>query len=215
MKLKDLEEDVELVNEASSFYVSLSDLMILLLVFFSMLLSVSKFERGAFEKVRSTFRGSTEDTLVALAEELQDIVSQDDRIHGVRVSLAQEGVRIDLDTVALFEPGRAELLPSSLMPLGPVWERVLLTRYRLDVEGHTDDVPLYQRRGRQIQSNWTLSGRRASSVIHHLLGLGFHPSRLRVVGYASTRPKTSTAGKSAEALEQARRDNRRVSVLIR
>jgi chemotaxis protein MotB len=89
----------------------------------------------------------------------------------------------------------------------------------LDVEGHTDDVPLFKReKGRdpeEVETNWTLSGRRASSVVNWLIEFGFSESRLRIVGYASTRPKVDVSQLEGERLERARSENRRVSILIR
>ena len=39
----------------------------------------------------------------------------------------------------------------------------------------------------ELETNWSLSGRRASSVIHHLLTLGIVKKRVRVIGYADNR----------------------------
>ncbi|MBF0442866.1 MAG: OmpA family protein, partial [Oligoflexales bacterium] len=93
--------------------------------------------------------------------------------------------------------------------------KVLETRYRVDVEGHSDDRPFYRKDKEGVETNWSLSGKRASSVVHHLLDFGFSPMRIRVVGYASTRPMKEVKGKEGKALERARAENRRVSLLIR
>ena len=213
MKLDDLQ--THSAEEANAFFISLSDVMILLCVFFIMLVSVSEVDKGSFEKVRSALTGTTENTLVELADKLNDMVTTDPGIPGVTVGLASDGVRIDLDTAALFDSASAVLRPGSLDSLEPLLALVLQTTYRLDIEGHSDDRPLYRKQGEEIDTNWSLSGRRASSVLHRLLEIGFEPQRLRIVGYAETRPKVPVEGLTDEALDRARAENRRVSILIR
>ena len=211
----DIEPDAGVAEETNAFFISLSDVMILLCVFFIMLVSVSTVDTGSFEKVRSALRGNTEDTLVELAENLEQEVNENSNISGVTVRLANDGVRLDLETAALFDSASAALKPGALEPLEPLLALVIKTRYQVDVEGHTDDQPFKPGNGEQRETNWSLSGRRASSVLHRLLELGFEPDRLRIVGYAQTRPKVPVDSLEDEALEQARAENRRVSLLIR
>ena len=213
MKLSDLQATS--AEETNAFFISLSDVMILLCVFFIMLVSVSEVDQGSFEKVRSAIRGTTEDTLVELSEQLNALVNRDPTISGVSVRLAADGVRIDLETAALFDSASAVLKPGAVDPLLPLLALVLKTKYRLDIEGHSDDQPFYQKRGDELETNWSLSGRRASSVLHRLLEVGFEPERLRIVGYADTRPKVRVEGLTGESLDGARAENRRVSILIR
>lgn len=218
MKIADLSSQHH-ENQMTSLYISFSDLMMLLLVFFLMILSMSKVDKGSFEAIRSGFTGSTKGTLVELAKDLQAIVKGDPGVPGVKVHLAQDGVRLDLDTGALFDTGSASLKAGALEPLLPLLEKIRLTSYTIDVEGHTDDVPLRRFYAidseRNLETNWSLSGRRSSSVLHELLGLGFGEERLRVVGYASTRPTTSVDGKIGDQLNAARAENRRVSLLVK
>ncbi|MEL7368997.1 MAG: OmpA family protein [Myxococcota bacterium] len=213
MKLNDLQATP--AEETNAFFISLSDVMILLCVFFIMLVSVSEVDTGSFEKVRSALQGSTENTLVELAEKLDVMVTTDPGIPGVLVTMANDGVRIDLDTAALFDSGSAVLKAGAVEPLIPLLTLVVQTDYRLDVEGHSDDQPFYRKKGAELDTNWSLSGRRASSVLHRLLEVGFAPERLRIVGYAETRPKVPVEGLDGEALDKARAENRRVSILIR
>lgn len=213
--LKTLERGDSAAEEANAFFISLSDLMILLCVFFIMMVSFSEVDIGSFEKVRSAFRGHTRNTLVELSNRLQDRVGSEPAIPGVQVRLANDGVRLDLDSAALFDVGSAVLKPGSLETLRPLLEIIKATAYRLDVEGHSDDQPFLRRRGDEIETNWSLSGRRASRVVYELLQVGFTPERLRIVGYADTRPKQSILGLSEDRLEAARAENRRVSILVR
>lgn len=213
---QDQQDDSE---SKTAFYISFSDLMVMLGVFFVMLLSISKVDVGSFEKVKTSVTGNTAGTLVELSNNLANIVENDPDVSGVSVRMAEDGIRLVLDTRALFETGSANVKPLALDSLEPILSSILATRYTIDVEGHSDDAALhrYFRMNNEyvLETNWSLSGRRASSVIHFLLQFGFTESRLRLVGYASTRPINNIAGKTGVALEAARANNRRVSLLVK
>lgn len=214
MKLEQLtmEHDEEGLD---SFYISFGDLMVILCVFLVMLLTISKIDIGSFEKVKSVMTGSTDNTLVELTTSLKKIIEEAPGIPGASVQLAEDGVRVDLDTSVLFEVGKAVINDKALKNIEPILKEVLKTKYLIDIEGHTDDVPYYRYEEGEIETNWSLSGKRASSVILHLRELGFSARRLRAVGYAHTRAVVDTRGKTGAELENARSRNRRVSLLIR
>jgi chemotaxis protein MotB len=196
------------------FYLSFGDLMVILCVFFVMLLTMSKLDIGSFEKVRSIMTGSTEDTLVELESELRGIIEGTPGVPGATVELAEDGVRVDLDTGVLFATGSAVIKGDALRSLGPLFDVIKVTDYQIDIEGHTDDVPYWRNDDGEIDTNWSLSGKRAGSVILHLRSRRFAADRLRAVGYADTRPVVPVDGLSGEELAEARARNRRVSLLI-
>lgn len=198
-----------------AFYISFGDLMVILCVFLVMLLAMSKIEVGSFERIKSIMTGRTDNTLVQLTADLKKIVEDAPGIPGASVQLAKDGVRVDLDTAVLFAPGSAVIRTNALRTLEPLLLEILRTEYQVDIEGHTDDVPYWRMVDGETDTNWSLSGKRASSVILHLRTLGFSAPRLRAVGYADTRPVVAVQGKSGAALEEARARNRRVSLLVR
>lgn len=218
MKLKDLQTLQSRHSEApvNAFYLSLSDLMTLLCVFFAVLVGMSRIDVGSFERMKTSVTGISKGTLVELARDLDKIASGQ---KGVSVRLGEDGVHLDFESAALFETASATLRPGSLNPMVPLLKRILSTKYSIDVEGHTDDVPLYRKdivkTGEEIETNWTLSGRRASSVVNWLIDFGFSESRLRIIGYAAVRPKVDVGRLVGSGLERARAENRRVSILIR
>lgn len=76
----------------------------------------------------------------------------------------------------------------------------------ITVEGHTDDIPISTPR---FNSNWDLSAARASSVANALLATGaVEAQRLKVQGYADTRPRASNEWPETRAL------NRRVEIVV-
>ena len=198
-----------------SFYISFGDLMVILCVFLVMLLSMSKIDVGSFEQIKSVMTGNTEDTLVELAEALEEIIDAAPGIPGASVELAEDGVRLDLDTGVLFDVGSSIIKGEALEAIAPLLSEINETEYYIDVEGHSDDVPYYRLVDGEVQNNWSLSGRRASSVILHLSNFGFVSHRLRAVGYADTRALVDITDLSGADLEDARTRNRRVSLLIR
>jgi chemotaxis protein MotB len=218
LRLQDLQKAHSRGKESpvNAFYLSLSDLMTLLCVFFAVLVGMSRIDVGSFERMKTSVTGVSKGTLVELAKDLEKIAAGQ---KGVSVRLAEDGVHLDFESAALFDTGSAILRVSGLEPMVPSLKRILSTKYSLDVEGHTDDVPLFRKDkvkdGEEIETNWTLSGRRASSVVNWLIGFGFSEARLRIVGYASTRPKVDISEMSGVRLEDARSENRRVSILIR
>ena len=58
-------------------------------------------------------------------------------------------------------------------------------------------------------SNWELAAARASSVTRHLIEQGVGAGRVRVIGYADTRPRADNAS------PEGRARNRRVSFILR
>lgn len=218
MRLRDFHQIQVKSREApvNSFYLSLSDLMTLLCVFFAVLVGMSRIDVGSFERMKTSVTGVSKGTLVELAKDLEKI-AQGQR--GVSVRLGEDGVHLDFESAALFDTASATLRSDSLTPMVPMLKRILSTSYTIDVEGHTDDMPLYrkdiEKTGEEIETNWTLSGRRASSVVNWLIGFGFSESRLRIVGYAATRPKVDVGRLAGGPLDKARGENRRVSILIR
>ena len=211
MKLSDL-QNITQENKANAFYLSFSDLMVLLCVFFIMLISISKIETFSFEQIKTSFTGSTRGTLEELGKKLQGMSKH----KGVKISMDKDGLRLNLDVAALFKTASATLKKNALIKVDPLLHQIRKTNYTIDVEGHTDDRNLYYvKKDNSVETNWSLSGRRASTVVLYLRRKGFAKKRLRVVGYASNKPITSIAGKTGRALVRARAQNRRVSLLVK
>ena len=211
MKLSDL-QNITQENKTNTFYLSFSDLMVLLCVFFIMLISISKIETFSFEQIKTSFTGSTRDTLKELEEKLQGMSKQ----KGVEISLDKDGLRLNLAVATLFKTASATMRKNALRKIDPLLKEIRKTDYMIDVEGHTDDRNLYYvKKDNSVETNWSLSGRRASTVVLYMRRKGFAKKRLRVVGYASNKPITSIAGKTGRALARARAQNRRVSLLVR
>ncbi|MBW8078154.1 MAG: flagellar motor protein MotD [Gallionella sp.] len=123
----------------------------------------------------------------------------------VSVNQTKRGIVIDISASSLFKPGEAVLQPAAAEVLNRV--AIVLSRedQPIEVEGHTDDVPISTP---LFPSNWELSSARASSVVRMLIDHGVPPQRLSAVGMASNQPVV------ANDSPEHRAKNRRVSITI-
>lgn len=123
----------------------------------------------------------------------------------VNVSQNNRGVVVDINASLLFEPGEAALQPAAQHILSGVAQILGQGEQAIEVEGHTDDVPIFTP---QYPSNWELSSARASSVVRLFIDHGVVPTRLTAVGKASYLPVASND------TAEGRARNRRVTVTI-
>lgn len=123
------------------------------------------------------------------------------------VDLRKNGNRIEVDIKArmLFDSGDARLSREAVDALRQVSLSLRGIPNPVQVEGHTDDVPISNF---LYRSNWELSAARAASVVHFLAGQGISPRRLAAVGMGEFRPIANNADESGRAA------NRRVTLLI-
>jgi len=124
----------------------------------------------------------------------------------IEVVVNKGTVSFRISSEVLFNSGEAKLSAPGLAVMGhlvPVLGRG--ARYRVVVEGHTDNVPIQTER---FPSNWELSTGRAASVVRYLQSQGIEPARMRATGYADTRPIASNG------TPQGRAANRHVEVTL-
>lgn len=123
----------------------------------------------------------------------------------VRMTQSRRGVSIEINANVLFAPGQAELQPESLAVLRAVADTLKNEPFKLEVTGHTDNVPI---RSAQFASNWELSAVRATSVVRLLADAGIASDRLYAIGREASQPVAPND--SAEG----RARNRRVELMI-
>jgi chemotaxis protein MotB len=146
-----------------------------------------------------------EERMKRLAHGLSRVMGPMIRQNSVRVDLTKRGVVVDISASTLFDTGEAILHIDSMPVLRAVAEVLGKEELPVEVEGHTDDLPIATPR---FPSNWELSSVRASSVARILMENGVPEKRLSVVGLASNQPLYPND--SAE--HRAR--NRRVTITI-
>jgi chemotaxis protein MotB len=123
----------------------------------------------------------------------------------VRVTQNARGIGIELNASVLFDQGEANLQQEAREVLGAVAGLLKDAPQRIEVEGHTDNLPITNER---FASNWELSAVRAASVVRLFIESGVQDVRLSAIGHGATRP----VAPNDTPANQAR--NRRVAVMI-
>lgn len=114
-------------------------------------------------------------------------------------------VEVEMNSNILFGSGSSDLEDEADGPLRALAGVLRTLPNYIDVEGHTDNVPINTK---VFPSNWELSAARAASVVHLFSNNGVAPKRMAAIGFAQYHPKASN-----ETLA-GRRANRRVVVVI-
>ncbi|MBI5330365.1 MAG: flagellar motor protein MotD [Betaproteobacteria bacterium] len=123
----------------------------------------------------------------------------------VRVSLSPKGILVEINASLLFKSGEAALQPQATDTLATVAQQLKGTQNLIQVEGHTDNVPI---KSPAFPSNWELSSARAGSVVRLFTEMGIDAERMMAIGYSDNRPvETNTT-------LDGRTRNRRVNILI-
>lgn len=204
-------------DSSSSWLVTYSDVITLLLAFFVMILAVSDLNQGKVEALQEgiseMMTGEAPPTpFTDIKEGLEQLIAEQGLADQVSVTLDQKGVKVEFANIALYASGSADIKQGSLPTLNQVTQVIRETSHKthmVEVEGHTDDVPINTEK---FPSNWELSSSRATNVVKYLLAQGIEKERLKAAGYADSRPKENIGSLS---LEQQRQANRRIVVFIR
>jgi len=131
-------------------------------------------------------------------------------IKGVEV-LPQDdnSVVIKLASGSLYGSGRADLSAAGLRLMGQVGKALKGIENKLNVEGHTDNIPLAASSRNVFPSNWELSSARANSATRYLQdSTGIDASRLAAIGYGEHRPIAPNDTRANRGL------NRRVEIRV-
>jgi len=123
----------------------------------------------------------------------------------IKVTHNKLWVEVEINTSILFSSGSAELEIEANTPLQKLASVLKSLPNHIDVEGHTDDLPI---NNKIYPSNWELSASRAASVVHLFTKQGVAPNRLAAIGFGEFQP---VAGNDSVI---GRRQNRRVKVVI-
>lgn len=209
----------ETFDDGGGWLVTYADAITLLLAFFVMILSVSDLNQGKVEALKEGLASSIADREIVtpftdIKKELDGIIQEHHMSQNVAVDIDAKGVRVEFSNFSLYDSGSAALRPQALPMLDEVSKVIETTSHKthlIEVEGHTDDVPINTPR---FPSNWELSSSRASNVVKYLIIKGIDKSRLKAAGYADSRPKQSL-GPNQGFDNEMRAANRRVVIYIK
>ncbi|MGQ4810003.1 Chromosome partition protein Smc [Candidatus Entotheonellaceae bacterium PAL068K] len=120
-----------------------------------------------------------------------------------------ERLTIRVGAEALFRPGEVRLRTKSqkiLDALAAIMRK--FPDYRIQVGGHTDNVPIGGRGQARWPTNWELSVVRAAAVVQYLQDQNIAPEQLTASGYAFYRPV------SPNDTPEGRAHNRRIEITV-
>jgi chemotaxis protein MotB len=191
--------------------------MTLLMGFFALMLSFSKVDQDEFEKVRLTavesFGGEYQLPHEELKKALERALSDLGLAETVTVEANARGVTLTFEGTVFFDSGSATLRPQGQAVVEQIIPviRQLAVGFWILVEGHTDDVPIS--RG-VVESNWELSGLRASRVARVFEAAQFDRQRLMTLGWGETRPLLPPTDAQGQPIAENRAKNRRVVIKV-
>ncbi|MCA9547248.1 MAG: flagellar motor protein MotB [Myxococcales bacterium] len=175
-------------HDEETWLLSYADLITNLLIFFVMLLSVSEISTAKMQEVRERLTGVQSPTSLKSIKAEIDLAIQNQKLeHLITTDLTDDGLKLSINSGLVFDSGAAEVLAASEQVLAGMLNILVpyAKQYHFAVEGHTDSRPIT---GGKYPSNWELSTARANAVRIRLEGVGVGQARVRVEGYADTRP---------------------------
>ncbi len=172
-----------------SWLLSYADLITNLLLFFVVLLTAANLNKIKMQQIAQSISGKQSPaSLESIREELEAQIAAKNLQALVTTTVTDAGLEVSLNSGLVFDSGRAKIRPelestvaSMLKELAPY-----SSKYHFAVEGHTDSTPIAS--GGLFASNWELSSARAIVVRQRLEEVGIERSRIRVEGYAETKP---------------------------
>ena len=196
-----------------------ADCVTLLLCFFVILLSVSEPKVDKFEAISEALASGFVTDMIelpfkSLYDDFQVIIEGYAVELDVAAEFTDQGVRLDIGSSALFNPGSATMLAKALPMLQEMVvaiEEMNLNDYRVEIEGHTDDIPI---KNSKFASNWELSALRAAGVTRVLINEGIEKSRMQMAAFADVRPKVDNVDAQGYPIRENQALNRRIVIHV-
>ncbi len=211
---RDTQED-----DSHAWLLSFADAITLLLAFFVMLMSFSKVDIVTFEQVKAGIardlgQRSITRPAAQLRAQLDTLVDSLGVADAVRINIYERGIVLELAANSFYMPGSATFRPESRSILDSV-ARTLETpeysKFKIAVEGHTDDNPISTER---FASNWELSAARATNVVRLFAERNIPVRRMRAVAFADTQPKVPNRDSTGVPIPENQAKNRRIIIRI-
>ena len=195
---------------------SLSDLMILLFIFFVVLFAFtrSKLNDSDLLRIVATLRNDkTIDPIEKVKTDLQKWVKDEKLDEEIAVKQTPDGIEIQIKDKLLF--GSGEFIPFDsandvMRRLAMTLEKIPKT-YNVGIEGHTDDVPIHTK---SIQDNWDLSAKRAWAVMNSLSLSEAIQKRTVIMAFGDSKPIVPNRDPAGKMIPENQIKNRRVTIRI-
>jgi chemotaxis protein MotB len=126
----------------------------------------------------------------------------------IEIEQLREGLRLNLAQDILFPSGSVRLNEGGAVVLRKVAVQLRKIEHRVEVQGHTDDVPLSRSLAGRWGSNWELAAARAAQVVRLFERENIDPQRLSAVSFGSHAPVGSND------TPEGRARNRRIEIRL-
>jgi chemotaxis protein MotB len=143
-------------------------------------------------------------------DELAAQLEQEITDHRVQVERIRDELRVEMVDEILFSSGETTLKPEGMEVLRKVGGVLRKAGGRtVEVQGHTDDVPIRGALADRFPTNWDLSAGRAVNVVRFLQDdVGLDPALLSATAHSKYRPRASNE------TPEGRGRNRRIEILL-
>jgi chemotaxis protein MotB len=126
----------------------------------------------------------------------------------IQIEQLRDGLRLNLTQDILFASGSAEVGEKGRAILRKVADNLKGQPNLVEVQGHSDDVPISRALVQRFPTNWELAAARASHVVRVLEEAGVDPARLRATSFGEHHPIASND------TPEGRLKNRRIEIRL-
>ncbi|ODS24975.1 hypothetical protein AB835_01405 [Candidatus Endobugula sertula] len=146
--------------------------------------------------------------LLLREHELIEQLAQDIEAKNIEIERLRGYLTVKVMDKVLFQSGSIVILPKGEAVLTRIAATLVNSQESIQVEGHTDDVPIGSILASRIPTNWELSVLRAVSVVRFLENNNIDSARMTALGHSKFKPVVDNDS------EENRQRNRRVEIVL-
>jgi chemotaxis protein MotB len=165
---------------------SYADLITNLLLFFVVLLTAAQLNKARMQQIAKALSGAEQPaSLESIKKEIDAQIEKKQLKDLVSTTITVDGLEISLNSGLVFDSGKAIIRTEHEQTVNSMLQTLVpyATKYNFAVEGHTDVTPMTGG-----GSNWDLSSDRAIVVRQRLEDVGIGRTRIKIEGFADTKP---------------------------
>ena len=205
-------------HDEESWLLTYADTITNLMGFFALLLGLSVMDQSKFKQFTNSVKEQM--TNEEVSNSMEDLRKQLDSVfvkqtaQGViDINMDRTGIKMVAKNASFFNSGEASLLTDGKAIVETVTKKIkgIPDQFSIDVEGHTDDVPIKNER---FPSNWELSSARASNVVKYMVNTGIDPTSIKASAFADTRPALPNKNPDGTPNRKNQAANRRIVIRI-
>jgi chemotaxis protein MotB len=154
------------------------------------------------EEEKKEMKSTYEDLLEGMKSEIE--------MGKITITQLRGKLKVNMLDEILFDSGKTTIKPEGVEVLERVGEILSNVKDRaINVEGHTDNVPIGPELAKRYPTNWELSAARATNVARYLQEkIGIDPTLLSATGYGEYYPVASNESEEGQAR------NRRIEIVL-